>query len=101
MGEKKKTLIIRSLIRSIGFIIEFIKKLSRLVILMSFIVCRDSLGLKNPFNGVVDELWGGGCVLTQKWCYLDLLWVVPPFFEHSYLLYDLEPFYYQRLDVGS
>ena len=64
MGEKKKTLIIRSLIRSIGFIIEFIMKLPSLVTLMSFIVFRDSLGLENSFNELVDELWTGRRVMT-------------------------------------
>jgi len=56
MGEKKKTLIIGSLIRIIGFIIEFIKKLSSLVTVMSFIVFKDSHGLGNPFNGLVNEI---------------------------------------------
>jgi len=35
---------------------EFIKKLSSLVTLMSFNVFRDSLGLENPFNGLMDKL---------------------------------------------
>ena len=51
MGEN-----IGGLIRSIGFIIQFIKELSSLVTLISFIVFRDSLGLENPFNGFMDEL---------------------------------------------
>jgi len=47
MGEKEKTLSIASLIRSIGFTIKFIMKLSSLVTLMSFIVFNDSFGVKN------------------------------------------------------
>jgi len=46
MGEKKKILNIVSLTRSIEFIIKFIIKLSNLVTLISFIVTKDSLGLK-------------------------------------------------------
>jgi len=34
--------------------------------LISFIVFRDSLWLENPFNGLVDEIWEGGRVLTQE-----------------------------------
>jgi len=40
-----------------GFILEFIMELSSVVTLMSFIVLRDSLGLENPFSGLVSELW--------------------------------------------
>jgi len=29
----------------------------------------DSLGLENPFNGLVDDLWEGGRLLTQEYCY--------------------------------
>ena len=46
MGEKKKTFNTGSLVRSIEFIIKFIIKLSNLVTLISFIVTKDSLGLK-------------------------------------------------------
>ena len=66
MVEKKKTLNIWSLIRSIGFIIEFIMKLSSLMTLISFILLRDSLGLKTSLNRLVDEIWVGGRVLTQE-----------------------------------
>jgi len=66
---------------SIGFIIEFIMKLSSLVTLISFIVFRNWLGFENPFNGLLDEIWEGGRVLTQEWCYLDRVWMVKTFFE--------------------
>jgi len=57
MGEKEKILNIgRHLIRNVGFMLEFIKKLSSLLTLMSFIVFRGSLGLGNPFNGLLDKL---------------------------------------------
>jgi len=46
MGEEKKTLNIGSLVISIGFIIEFIMKLSSLMALIFFIVFSDSLGLE-------------------------------------------------------
>jgi len=52
--------------RSIGFIIEFIMKLSSLVTLISFIIFRDLLGLENPFNGLVNEIREGRRVLTKK-----------------------------------
>jgi len=65
MGENKKTLCHWEL-RSIRFIIEFILKLSSLVALMSFIIFRHSLWLENPFNGLVNELWENGRVLTKK-----------------------------------
>ena len=61
---KKTTFNIPSLIRSIGFIIEFTMKLLSLVTLVSFIVFRDLLGLRNPFDELLDELWEGGNVLT-------------------------------------
>jgi len=66
MRKKKKNLNIGTLIRSIGFIIEFVMKLLNLMTLISFIVLGDSLGLENPFNGLVDEIWEGGRVLTQE-----------------------------------
>ena len=53
-------MIIESLIRRLRFIIEFIMELSCVVILMFFIVFRESLGLENLFNGFVNELWEGG-----------------------------------------
>ena len=56
MGEKKKTLIIGSLIRSIGFVIEFITKLSSLVILMSFISFSNLIGLENSFIRLMNEI---------------------------------------------
>jgi len=68
---------------------------------MSFIVFRESLGLENLFNGLVDELWESRRILTQEWYYFDLVWVVYLFFEHSYLLYDLKPFHYRLLDAGG
>ena len=46
-------------------------ELSRVVSLLSFVVFRDSLGLENPFNGLVNELWEGGRVQTQKPWLLD------------------------------
>jgi len=52
MRENKKSLIIGSLITSLGFIIEFIMELPRVMTLMSFIVFRVPLGLENPFNGL-------------------------------------------------
>ena len=61
---KKTTFNIPSLIRSIGFIIEFTMKLLSLVTLVSFIVFRDLLGLRNSFDELLDELWEGGNVLT-------------------------------------
>jgi len=67
-------------------------KLSTLVTLIFFIVCRDSLGLENTFNGLVDEIWQGGRVLTQEWCYLDLVWMFYLFFKPNYLLYGLKPY---------
>ena len=63
-GRKKQTLSIGSLIRGIGFIIEFIMNLLSLMAPISFIVFSDSLGLRNPFNGLVGEIWEGGTVLT-------------------------------------
>jgi len=57
VGGNKKTLNIRSLVRSIGFINKFIMKLSNLETLISLIVFRDSFGLENPFNGLIDEIW--------------------------------------------
>jgi len=57
MGEKeKKILNVGGLFRSIGFIIEFIKKLSSLVTLISFMVFKDSLGLENPFIELINEI---------------------------------------------
>jgi len=66
MRENKKTLISRSLIRSIRFIVEFIIELLSAMALMFFIVFRDSLELEKPFHGLMNELWEGGIVLTQK-----------------------------------
>jgi len=68
--------------------------------LISFIVFRDSLWLENPFNGLVDEIWEGGRVLTQEWCYLDLVWMVHTFFEPNYLLCGLKPFIFDFLMLG-
>jgi len=76
IGENDQTLAIESFIRSIGFIVEFIMKLSSLVTLISFIVFRDSLRLENLFNGLVNELCEGGRVFTQNHDYqikLELL----------------------------
>jgi len=56
MGEKKKTLNIGSLVKSLYLIMEFIMKLSSLMTLASFIVFRDSFRLENQFNGLVNEI---------------------------------------------
>ena len=56
MGEKKKTLNIRSLPGNIRFIIEFIMNLLSLMAPISFIVFSDSLGLENLFNRFVNEV---------------------------------------------
>jgi len=56
MGEKKKTFIIGNLIRSIEFIIEFIKKISSLITLMSSMVFNDSLGWKSILNRLMNEV---------------------------------------------
>jgi len=66
VGVNRKTFVIGNLMRSIGFIIEFIMKLSSLVTLISFIIFRDLLGLENPFNGLVNEIREGRRVLTKK-----------------------------------
>jgi len=65
MGANKTTLISGSLIRNMGFIIEFIMELSSIVTFMSFTVFKDSLGLESPFTGVVNEPWEGKRVLTS------------------------------------
>jgi len=56
MGEKRKSLSIRTSIRSIGFIIEFIIKLSSLVALMTSIVFNDSFGVETIFIEHVSEV---------------------------------------------
>jgi len=66
VGVNRKTLVIGNLMRSIGFIIEFIMKLSSLVTLISFIIFRDLLGLENLFNGLVNEIREGRRVPTKK-----------------------------------
>ena len=48
-GRKKQTLSIGSLIRGIGFIIEFIMKLSSWLTLKSSTVFNDSFGVKTIF----------------------------------------------------
>ena len=56
MGDKKKSLIIGSLIGSIGFIIEFTKKLPSLITLMSSTVFNDSLGWKAILIRLMNEV---------------------------------------------
>ena len=77
------------------------RKLSSLVTLVSFTLFKDSLGIQNPFNGLVNDLWEGGRVLTQEQCYLDLVWMVYLLFEHGYLFLDLKLFHYRLLTSGA
>jgi len=100
MEGKKKILNLGSLVRCTGFMIEFIMKLSSLVTFMSFIIFRDSLGLENSFNGLVSELRKGGRVLLYEWCYVDIVWVIYPFFEPSHLLCGLKSFIIDFLILG-
>ena len=99
MGEKKKTLNIGSLIRSIGFINEIIMKLPSLVTLMSLIVFRDLLESEN----LLMDLWmnyGKVGVLMQEWCCLDLVWVVIPSLNIA-TSYVPQTLHYRFLDVSS
>jgi len=57
-----------------------------LLTIVSFIAFKDSLGLANPFNGLMSELQEIGNVLTQEWCYLDLVGMV-------YLLLSMTTFF--------
>jgi len=55
-GRKEENLEYWELSYEYWIIIEFIKKLSSLVTVISFIVFRGTLGLENPFVGLVIEV---------------------------------------------
>ena len=74
--EKKKTLHIRSLIRSIGFIIEIIMKLPSLMTLMSSFMFNGSFGVKTTFIEFINKVWEVGRVLIQRPCSLNQVRVI-------------------------
>jgi len=51
-------------------------------------VFKHPLELENLFNGLVDDLWEVGRVVTQELYHLDRFWMIYPFIELGTLLFD-------------